>query len=148
MECILLQAWASRKTPYATAMMGPGAQWSPNWIVENPWTQLALFISYPFWRDIHFFLYHFPMHFEPWCKWIHAHHHRSWNTGPWSGLSMTPLESSVTFTGPMIPCLLFQAHPLLFYYANMLAFVTPATRNLQARTFITCTTRASRAITQ
>merc|ERR1711937_258883 len=37
--------------------------------------------------------------------------------------SRTP--SAVTSTGPMIPCLLFQAHPLLFYYANMLAFVNP-----------------------
>lgn len=113
MECYLLQAWASGRVPYYTDLL------------QYPLKSLLLFVAYPFWRDIHFFLYHYPMHIEPFYKWIHAHHHRSWNTGPWSGLSMTPMESSITFTGPSIPCLITSAHPLLFFYANMLAFVNP-----------------------
>jgi len=113
MECWLLQMWASGRVPYYTN------------IADHPWKTLAMFVAYPFWRDIHFFLYHYPMHVEPFYKWIHAHHHRSWNTGPWSGLSMTIPESSITFTGPSIPCLVTAAHPWLFYYANMVAFVNP-----------------------
>lgn len=113
MECYLLQGWGSGRIPYYTDVM------------EHKLKTIAMFIAYPFWRDIHFFLYHYPMHIEPFYKWIHAHHHRSWNTGPWSGLSMTPAESSVTFTGPSIPCLITAAHPLLFFYANMVAFINP-----------------------
>ncbi|CAB9531851.1 sterol desaturase [Seminavis robusta] len=113
MECYLLQAWASGRVPYYNNFM------------DHPGKTILMFMAYPFWRDIHFFLYHYPMHIEPFYKWIHAHHHRSWNTGPWSGLSMTPMESSITFTGPSIPCLITAAHPLLFFYANMLAFVNP-----------------------
>lgn len=114
MECYLLQAWASGRVPYYTDL------------TQYPYKTILLFVAYPFWRDIHFFLYHYPMHIEPFYKYIHAHHHRSWNTGPWSGLSMTPMESSITFTGTSIPCLIFApAPPLLFFYANMLAFVNP-----------------------
>lgn len=113
MECFLLQAWGSGRLPYCKT------------IFAHPWKIAAMFIAYPFWRDIHFFLYHYPMHIEPFYSWIHAHHHRSWNTGPWSGLSMSPIESAVTFTGPSLPCLVTAAHPLLFFYANMLAFINP-----------------------
>lgn len=113
MECYLLQGWGSGRLPYYTN------------VLDHPIKTIAMFVAYPFWRDIHFFLYHYPMHFEPFYKWIHAHHHRSWNTGPWSGLSMTPAESSVTFTGPSIPCIITAAHPLLFFYANMVAFINP-----------------------
>jgi len=113
MECYLLQAWSSGRVPYYLDAS------------QHPGKTFLMFVAYPFWRDIHFFLYHYPMHIEPFYKYIHAHHHRSWNTGPWSGLSMTPAESIVTFTGPSIPCLVTAAHPLLFFYANMLAFVNP-----------------------
>jgi len=113
MECYLLQAWASGRVPFYTDL------------ALHPRKTIIMFILYPFWRDLHFFLYHYPMHIEPFYTWIHAHHHRSWNTGPWSGLSMTPAESVVTFTGPSIPCLITAAHPLLFFYANMLAFINP-----------------------
>jgi hypothetical protein len=32
------------------------------------------------------------MHFEPIYKYVHSLHHKSYNPGPWSGLSMHPIE--------------------------------------------------------
>ena len=72
----------------------------------------------PFWREIHFFIYHRILH-HPLCyKRFHAHHHLSYNPGPWSGLSMHPVESITYFTGTLLPFLL-HLHPLHYLYANI-----------------------------
>mmetsp|Transcript_19693 Transcript_19693/g.51248 ORF Transcript_19693/g.51248 Transcript_19693/m.51248 type:complete len:289 (+) Transcript_19693:54-920(+) len=113
MEVWLLNAWGSGRVPYYNTM------------ADHPVKTAAMFLLYPFWRDLHFFIYHVAMHQEPLYRWVHAHHHKSYNPGPWNGLSFTIIESIVTFTGPSIPCLVTSAHPLLFMYANLLAFVNP-----------------------
>eukprot|EP00035_Acanthoeca_spectabilis_P001445 m.80122 g.80122 ORF g.80122 m.80122 type:complete len:291 (+) comp10879_c0_seq1:7071-7943(+) len=113
MECWLLHGWATGQIPFYDTLM------------DHPGKTVAMFLAYPFWRDLHFFIYHVAMHQEPLYRWIHAHHHKSYNPGPWNGLSFTVIESIVTFTGPNIPCLVTAAHPLLFMYANLLAFVNP-----------------------
>jgi len=113
MECWLLWMWGSGRMPYYDDLL------------SLPWKTMGMFLFYPFWRDIHFFIYHVAMHKEPLYRWIHKHHHKSFNPGPWNGLSFTVIESIVTFTGPNIPCLVTAAHPLLFFYANILAFINP-----------------------
>ena len=49
------------------------------------------------------------MHFEPIYKHVHSLHHRSYNPGPWSGLSMHPVEHLFYYGCTVIPtCLLLQ----------------------------------------
>lgn len=43
----------------------------------------------PFWREIHFFIYHKILHWKIFYKRFHAHHHLSYNPGPWSGMYLS-----------------------------------------------------------
>merc|ERR1719394_72922 len=107
----MIHMWASGKVPYLSTM------------AENPiLIAIMLFVS-PFFREFHFVIYHRILHIQPLYKWFHAHHHLSYNPSPWSGLSMHPVESITYFTGPMIPCLLFKTHPIVFLFANVHAQV-------------------------
>merc|ERR1712023_81864 len=103
--------------------MGPmlGPFWdTPGWSVF----QLALVV---YWRDFHFFFVHRLMH--PWFHYklglkdgdvgaflyrhVHSLHHKSHNPGPWSGLSMHPVEHALYYTCTLLP-LVTTLHPLHF----------------------------------
>lgn len=95
------------------------------------------FVTY--WREIHFYFAHRSIH--PWWDrslglkdgdigaflYRHAHslHHKSYNPGPWSGLSMHPVEHlvyySVAWTMPLFATL----HPLAFLYCKFHADIAP-----------------------
>ena len=38
-------------------------------------------------------------------RWVHSHHHKSYNPTAWSGISMTPVESTAYFSAALIPLL-------------------------------------------
>ena len=42
-------------------------------------------------QEFHFFMVHKLLHYQPLYRWFHATHHKSYNPGPWSGLSMHPV---------------------------------------------------------
>ena len=99
---------------------------------HNLWNVASvLFISY--WREIHFYAVHRLEH--PWVQgvalsdapwwdlgavlYLHAHswHHKSRNPGPWSGMSMHPIEHFIYFSCAwfcFVPAL--QLHPMHFLY--------------------------------
>lgn len=59
---------------------------------ENPiWFVLAL-ILLPIWSAFHFYWVHRLLHVPFLYKYVHSLHHRNINIGPWSGLSMHPVE--------------------------------------------------------
>ena len=59
---------------------------------EHPvWFVLTL-VMIPFWASLHFYFVHRLLHWKPLYRVAHALHHRNDNTGPWSGLSMHPVE--------------------------------------------------------
>ncbi len=59
---------------------------------QNPvWFVLAL-ILLPIWSAFHFYWVHRLLHVPFLYKRVHALHHRNVNIGPWSGLSMHPVE--------------------------------------------------------
>ena len=58
----------------------------------------ALLVFTFFWSSVHFELAHRPLHWRPVYRLAHALHHRNVNTGPWSGISMHPLEHLIYFT--------------------------------------------------
>ncbi len=77
----------------------------------NPVYFVALLVLIPLIRDIHFYWVHRLLHWKPIYKAAHYLHHRNINVGPWSGLSMHPIEHLLYFTGVFLHWIL-PSHPL------------------------------------
>jgi sterol desaturase/sphingolipid hydroxylase (fatty acid hydroxylase superfamily) len=76
---------------------------SPVWFV-------LLFILIRFWQSLHFYLIHRLIH-VPWLfKRVHNLHHRNINVGPWSGMSMHPVEHVLYYSGIVIH-FVWPSHP-------------------------------------
>ena len=97
-EVILLWAYANG---YATIV-------SP---VENPVGFGALFFLVPFVHEVGFYFAHRLLHWPPLYRIAHQLHHRNTNPGPWSGLSMHPIEHVIYFSSILI-FFLVPAHPI------------------------------------
>ena len=78
---------------------------------EHPvWFAITLFMI-PFWASLHFYFVHRLLHWKPLYRMAHALHHRNDNTGPWSGLSMHPIEHLLYLSSILIHAAL-ATHPL------------------------------------
>ncbi len=101
-------------TAYEVIMMwGYANGWFPhflNWH-ENPVLFLAWFLIIPFWSAVHFYFIHRLLHWKPLYKIAHALHHRNVTVGPWSGLSMHPIEHIIYLSGVFIHAVLL-SHPV------------------------------------
>ena len=71
---------------------------------------LWLFLT-PLWISFHFYWIHRFLHWPPMYKFAHALHHRNTNVGPWSGLSMHPVEHVLFFSSVLIHWFV-AAHPI------------------------------------
>ncbi|NBX07990.1 MAG: sterol desaturase family protein [Proteobacteria bacterium] len=72
---------------------------------------IALFFLVPFIHEVGFYFAHRFLHF-PWLFRIaHYLHHRNNNPGPWSGLSMHPIEHIIYFSSALI-FFIVPAHPI------------------------------------
>ena len=125
--CVMMFLWASGKVPYIPIFFG-----SPSHTAFN--IASVLFVTY--WREFHFYWCHRFMH--AWWpssnsmfdlgrfiyRWVHSLHHKSVNPGPFSGLSMSPLEHFFYYTCTLLP-LLLPLHPLHFLYAKFHADIAP-----------------------
>lgn len=115
-------------TIYETAMLWaiandyiPTMQWSDNPI----WFVGILFLT-PLWISFHFYWVHRFLHWPPMYKIAHALHHRNTNIGPWSGLSMHPIETVLFFSSVLIH-LVIAAHPIHIFFHLMHQALTAAT---------------------
>lgn len=81
--------------------MGNG--WAPvlAWI-DNPLWFVVLFLLTPVWISFHFYWIHRALHWRPLYRLAHALHHRNVNVGPWSGLSMHPVEHLIFFSSVLV----------------------------------------------
>jgi len=77
---------------------------SPIWFI-------AFFFVIRFWQSFHFYWIHRLIHRPILFKHVHHVHHRNINTGPWSGLSMHPVELLLYFSGIAIHFVL-PSHPI------------------------------------
>lgn len=87
----------------------------------HPILFIAIFFLIPIWESFYFYWIHRFLHWPPLYRLAHALHHRNTNIGPWSGLSMHPVEHLLYF-GSVLIHWLFASHPLhiifhLQYYA-------------------------------
>ncbi|WP_171179810.1 sterol desaturase family protein [Ruegeria sp. HKCCD8929] len=100
-------------TAYEVLMLhGAARGWVP-WLdpAAHPvWTVLILLLT-PVWISFHFYWIHRALHWPPLYRLAHALHHRNINVGPWSGLSMHPVEHLLFFSSILIH-LVVPAHPL------------------------------------
>lgn len=69
---------------------------------DNKLLFIALIFATPLWISFHFYWVHRALHWGPLYRLAHALHHRNTNVGPWSGLSMHPVEHLLFFSSILI----------------------------------------------
>jgi len=87
-------------------------------------------------RLFHFYWIHRLIHWKPLYGKIHAVHHRNVNVGPWSGLSMHPLEHLVYFSGVLIHWVV-PSHPVHAIFNLFHAGLTPVLSHAGFHKFVT-----------
>lgn len=99
----------------------PMLHWS-----DNPVWFVLLFALTPVWISFHFYWIHRLIHVPRLYKAFHALHHRNTNVGPWSGLSMHPVEHLLFFSSILIHFIV-PAHPLHILFHMQHQALTAAT---------------------
>jgi len=94
--------------------------------VDNPLLFAVLLFLTPVWISFHFYWIHRWLHWPPLYKAAHALHHRNTNVGPWSGLSMHPIEHLLFFSSVLIHALI-AAHPIHILFHMQHQALTAAT---------------------
>ena len=77
-----------------------------------------MFVVIPLWGNVHFYWIHRLIHWQPLYKYVHSLHHRNIVTGPWSGLSMHPVEHFLYLTS-IVMHLILASHPIHFIFHLM-----------------------------
>ncbi|MET3524660.1 sterol desaturase family protein [Mesorhizobium abyssinicae] len=73
------------------------------------------FLLLPFYGVINFYWIHRALHWGPLYNLAHSLHHRNVNVGPWSGMSMHPIEHIMYLSSVLIHFVI-ASHPLHFIY--------------------------------
>ncbi|MEO0329275.1 MAG: sterol desaturase family protein [Pseudomonadota bacterium] len=93
---------------------------------ENPVFFILLIFLTPVWISFHFYWIHRALHWPPLYRLAHALHHRNTNVGPWSGLSMHPVEHILFFSSVLVHFLV-PAHPIHILFQMQHQALTAAT---------------------
>lgn len=96
---------------------------------QHPVYFVALLLLMPLWASFHFYLIHRLIHVGPLYHLIHKVHHKNVNPGPWSGMSMHPLEHLLYFSAVLI-YLVVPSHPLHALYLLLYQGLAPARGHL------------------
>jgi sterol desaturase/sphingolipid hydroxylase (fatty acid hydroxylase superfamily) len=113
-EVFYFWALANKKIPYV--------DWTTHPVYCAVWLCLI-----PFWRDLHFYWVHRLIHCGPLYRHVHSLHHRNTNPGPWSGLSMHPVEHLLYFSSVLIHFVV-PSHPIhLLFNSQQTGAFAPAT---------------------
>ena len=92
---------------------------------EFPLYCAVMMIGVFFWSTAHFYFNHRLLHWPPLYRAAHELHHRNVNIGPWTGISMHPLEHVIYFSlfalWWVVP-----VHPLVVTLTGLYQGVSPA----------------------
>jgi lathosterol oxidase len=81
----------------------------------NPVWFILLLLLIPVWESFYFYWIHRLLHLPVLYRLFHALHHRNTNVGPWSGLSMHPVEHLI-YLGSVLIHFVVAAHPVHILY--------------------------------
>ena len=91
----------------------------------NPIWFVAWFVLIPIWSSFHFYWIHRALHWPPLYRLVHSLHHRNISIGPWSGISMHPVEHLMYFSSALIHFIV-ASHPVHFFFHMHLQALNPA----------------------
>jgi len=91
----------------------------------HPVRFIALFFLIPVWESFYFYWIHRALHTRPLYR-FHALHHRNTDVGPWSGLSMHPVEH-VMYFGTVLVHFVVPSHPVHVVFHLMFYALTAVT---------------------
>ena len=80
-------------------------------VSSTPIWFILFFFVIRFWQSFHFYWIHRLIHRPKLFEKVHHVHHRNVSVGPWSGLSMHPVELALYFSGILIHFVL-PSHPI------------------------------------
>ena len=104
-------------------------------VADHPiWFAVMLFLT-PMWISFHFYWVHRALHWPPLYRIAHALHHRNTNVGPWSGLSMHPVEHVLFFSSVLIHFIV-PAHPIIILFHMQHQALTAATSHTGFETLL------------
>lgn len=96
-------------------------------LMSSQWPWLVLMVVFiPMWETTHFFLIHRLIHTSKLYQRVHALHHRNTNVGPWSGLSMHPVEH-VVYLSTVLIHFVVPSNPFLIAFHLMYFTLSAAT---------------------
>ena len=81
----------------------------------NPVWFVAALILIPIWSAFHFYWVHRLLHVPFLYRHVHALHHRNVNIGPWSGMSMHPIEH-LLYHSVLLIHFVVPLHPIHLYF--------------------------------
>ena len=122
-EAVTLWAFSNHVIPYV------------DWRV-HPVYCFILMLLIPFLRVFHFFWAHWLTHWKPLYNISHYLHHKNINIGPWSGLTMHPIEHLLYFSGVLLHWVI-PSNPLHAIFHLMHAGLSPAPGHTGFHKFVT-----------
>jgi sterol desaturase/sphingolipid hydroxylase (fatty acid hydroxylase superfamily) len=93
--------------------------------VNHPIAFFVWLFVLPFWIATHFFLIHRLLHWPPLFRSVHRLHHRNIQVGPWSGMSMHPVEH-IIFISSVLIHFVIASHPVVFLFQLYHRALVPA----------------------
>jgi Delta7-sterol 5-desaturase len=116
--------WSAYETAYFWAFANgyvPGVTFA-----ENPVWFVLWFPLISLWSSFHFYWVHRLIHWPPLYRLAHALHHRNINIGPWTGISMHPIEHALYFSNILIH-VVAASHPMHVLYNMFFQAIGPST---------------------
>ena len=92
---------------------------------EAPLYLLAMAALVSFWVSFHFYWIHRWLHWPPLYRFAHELHHRNVNIGPWSGISMHPVEHLLYFS-PVVLWWVVPVDPVIIIATGFFTGLGPA----------------------
>ena len=85
---------------------------------------VAWLIIIPIWSSLHFYWIHWVLHWPPLYRLAHSLHHRNVNIGPWTGISMHPVEHLLYYSSVLIHFVV-PSHPIHMLFHLYLQSLNP-----------------------
>ena len=81
-------------------------------IAEHPIAFVVWLLVLPVLRSSHFYMIHRFLHWPPLYRRVHSLHHRNIHIGPWSGMSMHPVEQVIYISSALVHFVI-PSHPVI-----------------------------------